>query len=93
MHYLSQVITSPGYGSSNYPLGVHCDWVLDGGARNTRIQVKITEMNLEDSPDCSKDSLNIEDIGRRSSVNQDESGAVILSSLSENLLDYYWRSV
>ena len=72
---------------------MHCDWVLDAGARTERIKVRVLEMDLEDSPGCSKDSLNIQDIGGRSSVNQDQSGAVILSSMSENLLDSYWRSV
>ena len=50
-------------------------------------------MDLEDSHGCSKDSLNIQDIGGRSSVNTDQAGALILSSVSDNLLDSYWRSV
>ena len=87
------MLTSPGYGTV-YPLGVTCDWVLDSGDRSQRISVKVTEMNLEDSDRCTKDRLEMEDIGGRSAVNQDPfSGALVVSSQGQNLLDYYWRMV
>ena len=89
------MITSPGYGSV-YPLGVSCDWILDSGHRSQRISVKVTEMDLEDSDRCTKDNLVMEDIGGRqlSAVNQDPfSGALVVSSRGQNLLDYYWRMV
>ena len=51
-------------------------------------------MDLENSERCIKDSLKIEDIGGRSTVNQDSgNGALVLSSLQQQLVDYYWRMV
>ena len=51
-------------------------------------------MDLENSERCVKDSLKIEDIGGRSTVNQDPgNGALVLSSVRQQLLDYYWRMV
>ena len=88
-----QTLTSPGHGSGHYPAGVSCEWVLDAAAPHSRISLKVTEMDLEDSPGCDKDSLVIEDIGGRSGVNRDVTGALVLSSLSARQLDYYWRMV
>ena len=91
-----QTLTSPGHGSGHYPAGVSCEWILDAAAPHARISLKVTEMDLEDSPACAKDSLVIEDIGARSGVSRDVTGgtgALVLSSLSPRLLDYYWRMV
>ena len=91
-----QTLTSPGHGSGHYPAGLSCEWILDSVAPHARISIKVTEMDLEDSPGCDKDSLVIEDIGGRSGVNRDVtggSGALVLSSLSPRQLDYYWRMV
>ena len=91
-----QTLTSPGHGSGHYPAGVSCEWILDAAAPHARISLKVTEMDLEDSPACAKDSLVIEDIGARSGVSRDVTGgtgALVLSSLSPRQLDYYWRMV
>ena len=67
-------------------------------APHSRISIKVTEMNLEDSPGCEKDSLVIEDTGSRTGVSREvtganPAGALVLSSLTDRQLDFYWRMV
>ena len=89
----SQVVTSPAH-PAHYPASVSCEWVVDAGSPEARLSLAVTQLDLEDSPACAKDSLLLEDIGGWSTVQRDAaSGGLVLSSLSPNMLDYYWRMV
>ncbi|GMS80057.1 hypothetical protein PENTCL1PPCAC_2232, partial [Pristionchus entomophagus] len=48
-------LTSPNY-PRNYPDGKGCSWNV-GFQSNRRIQIEIVDLDIEDSPDCSSDSL------------------------------------
>lgn len=51
-------IQSPGYSSGAYKPNLQCTWTLISSPGN-RVELKIDEMDLEDSDDCSKDFLAI----------------------------------
>ena len=88
----TQIIESPNF-DNNYPLGVTCQWVIDSPGIYDRLSFKVTEMNLEDSTRCQKDSLVFEDEGGRSPVSQEAGGPTVLSSDRMRLNNYVWRMV
>lgn len=64
LHASSGFINSPGYPLAYLP-SLECDWLIKATNGNTLL-LTITSLELEDSEDCSSDSLTIHD-GRSSS--------------------------
>jgi cubilin len=87
-----QIIESPGFGS-DYPRGITCRWTVAAPTLTDRVSLRVITMELENSTRCTKDRLELADVGGRAPVSQDASGLVVLSSDRSRTTDYLWRTV
>lgn len=53
------IITTPNY-PKNYPSDLHCEWLITINP-NHRINLKIIDFDVEETPRCSLDSFNLYD--------------------------------
>ena len=58
--YIAQsgTIKSPGYPGTNYPDNSNCEWYLEGPTGHY-LTITYTAFNLQNSPDCTKDYVEI----------------------------------
>ena len=56
-----QTLTSVGYGSGYYDNNLHCSWLLDAPITG-QVQVKVMDIDIHASPECSRDYLRVRDV-------------------------------
>ena len=87
-----EVLESPGFGSG-YPLGITCRWTLAASNWWDRISVRVISIHLENSTRCTKDRLEVADVGGSPPAYIASDGAPILSSERSRTNDFRWRTV
>ena len=78
---------SPNY-PSTYPPNTNCHWVISA-PRREHVHLKFLELNMENSSQCSKDSLTIKDISNRDSSMRHPNSSLIVSSDRVSSSRYY----
>lgn len=58
-----QELSSPGY-PSPYGPNIRCKWTIDGASFFDEVDIKFIDMDIQSSPDCSNDKLEIKDVSK-----------------------------